>query len=178
MTESRELERVYDGEIVDDEPSWDDYVVAWGNAAGNILINQFRQAKIAANVNRIWGSGSIKTFAKSVGLEKSHVYNFARVWWLFGHFIENGDDEFSRRLESGMLTFSHFIESTYAPDPLEAINEAEDEGLSTRAIKAKNQERKELEHATDERAQTAGTMDCPDCTPCSRCNNERVIPVD
>ncbi len=158
-----ELQRVQDAEIVEEGPSWEEHVSEWTSAAGQVFAGQMRQARVAASVARVYGNGSMEAFAKEVGASRSTVYDYARVWWIYGHIL-------SERPDDSPLTISHYVEASYAPDPLKAIEEAEDEGLTTRQIEKR---RKEPE-ATP---QLITHIICPECSamsPISRCETKEI----
>lgn len=153
-----ELERVYDAEVVEDRPEWELLVSEWANAASQVLIGQLRQARAAAMVQRHYGRASVEKFANEVGCSRSTAYDYARAWSIFGHLYFSEDGQPSGRLDnSGVIGIGHLIEASYSPDPVEVLERAEDEGMTTRQIKA---ERKD---EGKERAQKTETKVCPRC---------------
>lgn len=153
-----ELERVYDAEVVEDRPEWELLVSEWADAASQVLIGQLRQARAAAMVQRHYGRASVEKFANEVGCSRSTAYDYARAWSIFGHLYFSEDGQPSGRLDnSGAIGIGHLIEASYAPDPVEVLERAEDEGMTTRQIKA---ERKQPEQRDVE---TITEVVCPDC---------------
>lgn len=167
-----ELERIYDAEIVEDKPSWEELVSEWTDAGWRVFAGQLRQARAAAAVNRYYGRASMEHFANEVGASKSTVYDYARAYIVFGHLYED-----SGRLEnSGLLTISHLIEASYAPDPVEMLERAEDEGLSSRQIK---RERTESENGSEPQRNVEVVTEfvCPECgavSPMSKVESREV----
>lgn len=166
---TQELERVYEGEVVEDKPDWESLISEWAEGARFAFAGQLRQARAIASVSRYYGRTSIEKFAAEVGCSKSWAYDLCRVWQTYSHRFEDG--EISTRLESP-LGISHYVKASYARDPQAAIEKAEDERQTTRQIEASNQEEKEQEHAGDERAEVVKTMPCP------QCGGEGRVPVE
>lgn len=160
-----ELERVpLEGEVVEEpEVTVNDCIDEWTSAATHVIWGQLRQARAAAKAKELIGKGWAKEFGKQVEVEKTTVYNFARVWWMHGHRIQDGDSGLSARLDSGRITMTNLIKSTYAPDPMKSLNAVEDGGLSTRQQEAMNREEREQEHAEDPRVEEVKTPECPSC---------------
>lgn len=191
-----EIEQVYEGEVVDDgTPGWETLVSEWTSGAAQALVGKLRQARAAANVSRHYGQASMEKFAAEVACGKSKVYDYARVWWIFGHLMTpNADNAFSGRLESGRLSMTQLVELTYAPDPVSSLDVAEDEGLSSRAIRERSkEERRVMEEreasmgSTPHRPVEVTTEVCPDCTGgglcalcgqgvCQKCQGDGVLP--
>lgn len=164
-----ELERVYDvGEIVDDMPSWEELTSEWASGASEAILGQLRQARAAAAVRSVYGESSMEKFAYEVGSSKSTVYNYAKVWWVYGHLLEDGNSQFSKRLESGSLSMTQLLAATKAPDPVAMIEEAEEKNLSSRAIEARIKEEEEPENVE----KVNYTMTCPTC------NGSGEVPVE
>jgi hypothetical protein len=138
MASSPELEAVLDGEIVEERVPWEQIVSEWTEGASEELAGQLRQARAAGTVARDYGRSSMEAFAKDVGCSRSKVYSYARVWQTYGHLV--GTESFSRRLESGRLSISHMIEGTQYPEPVAAIDRAEDEGISARQMERERKE--------------------------------------
>ena len=157
-----ELERVYDGEVIEEGPSWEEHVSEWAEGARQEFAGQLRQARAAASVARHHGRSSMKAFAQEVGASKSKVYDYCRVWWVYGHLFEDGD--FSGRFQT--LGISHYLQALRAPDPSSALEQAEDEGLSVRRLKERIEE---SEH--DGLAEEAKTV------PCDKCDGSGRLPV-
>ena len=151
-----ELERVHDAEPVREGPSWEDLVSEYSEGAQAEFVGQLRQARVFALVARHYGRVSLTEFAKEVGCSKSKAYDWARVWWVFGHAL--GD---SARLENSPLTISHYVEASYAPDPMRMIEAAEDEGLTTRQIEARRKEPEVPEAPRN--VETVEVVACPKC---------------
>jgi hypothetical protein len=160
-----ELQRVpIEPEIVEDGPEWEALVSEWADAGWRVFAGQLRQARAAAAVQRHYGMSSMEKFAQEVGVSKSTVYDYARVYNIYGHLYEDS----SGRLESsGLLDITHLIECSYAPDPIKMLERAEDEGLSSRQIKAERQA-----ESGSRNVQKAETR------VCEACGGSGVVPVD
>lgn len=131
-----DVEQIHEAEIVEESPSWEELVSEWTAGASLALAGQLKQARAAANVQRVYGRKSVEAFAKEVGASKSTVYDYARVWQMYGHLFEDG--EYSGRLET--LSMAQLVEAAYSPDPVTTAERAEDEGLSSRQIRAERRE--------------------------------------
>lgn len=149
-----ELERVRDAEIVEDIPSWEECVSEWSEGASQELIGQLRQARAAASVGRHYGWSSMKQFAGEIGASTGKVYDYAKVWTVYGHIFEDGG-ELSSRLET--LGISHLIKALRAPDPVATAEEAHDEGLSARQIEER------IKTQEEEEAEEVQIKTCPAC---------------
>ena len=165
-----ELQRIpIEPEIVEDKPSWEECISEWTDAGWRVFAGQLRQARAAAAVQRHYGLSSIEKFAQEVGTSKSTIYDYARAWNTYGHLYE-----VSGRLEnSGLLSISHLIEASYAPDPIEMLERAEDEGLSSRQIKRERSE----SHNTPQNVETVTEFICPACgevSPMSKVESREV----
>jgi hypothetical protein len=117
----------------------------------------------AAAFAKSYGKGWVKVFAPEVKAEKSKVYNFGRIGYVFGSLIEDGDPDFSTRMESGLVSMSLLAECTRYEDPIQALDEALDADKSARQLQAENKERKELEAAEETEAETVEEAHCPSC---------------
>jgi hypothetical protein len=149
-----ELERVYDAEIVDDSiPSWEDLVSEFIEGRRYEMHGQLRQARAAASVVTHYGRQSMKAFASEVGKSPSWVYDLARVWHVYGHIFEDGD-ELSGRLET--LGISHLVKSLSAPDPVALAERAHDEGMTTRQVE-------EEARGKENGAEVIDVQECPSC---------------
>lgn len=150
--------------FVPEEIGRETLISAWSFASQNILIEEFRRAKILHKVHTLWGRPGLEDFCREVGCEKSSAYNRLRLWRTYGQAIENGDPEMSTRLDNYGLDISHWIASTYDPYPAEILDEAEVETLTVKAMVARIHERKEVK--TIEEAAQAGkrveVMEAPD----------------
>ena len=153
-----ELERVYDGEVVEEPEGmdWEQATSEWAEGSRQEFVGQLRQARAAASVAKRYGWASMGAFAKEVGCGKSKVYDYARVWVVYGHLFEDG--EFSARLET--RTISHYVKALRAPDPVAFVEESEDEDWSTRRMDEVLEEREIEAHGKPERVETRV---CPTC---------------
>ena len=146
-----EVERVYEGEVVEEtSPPWEQLISEWAEGSRQEFVGQLRQARAAASVVKHYGRGSMKAFAGEVGASKTKVYDYARVWWVYGHLFEDG--EFSGRLETRGI--SHYVACLSAPDPVKMLEESEDEDLSVRQIEERVRVGQEAEQGEPERVQT------------------------
>ena len=174
----RELERVPETvEIVEElqehpEDIWESAINEWSTGASHVIVGQLRQARAAAAVTRVHGTSSMKKFADEVGASKTTVYDYAKVWWIYGHLFEDGQSSLSVRAESGLLNMAQLIKMSRAPDPIKRAEEVED-GTSSRAIEAMNQQEREQEHAEDPRAQTVQVT-----RACEACGGTGEVPVE
>lgn len=159
-----ELEGVHKAEVVVEPESgqgdgyYEEQVSEWAEGSGQAILGNMRCARAAANVARRYGEASLTAFAGDVGRSKSTVYQYARVWRVFGPKLEAGGEWSgdSTRLES--LTMSHLVRAVSAPDPVAAAEEAEDEGLSTRQMEARRKERE-----VPKNVETVVQIVCPAC---------------
>jgi hypothetical protein len=85
-------------------------------------------AAICASVDRKFGQKSIPRFASEIG------YSARRVWELAATYTAWESRERSR---NPALSFQHHAIAARAEEPERAIEEAEDEGLSTRQLAAR-----------------------------------------
>jgi hypothetical protein len=162
-----EIERIQDVEIVEDVPSWEELVGEFAEGRRYEMHGQLRQARAAASVVTHYGRQSIKAFAFEVGKSPSWVYDLARVWHVYGHIFEDGD-ELSSRLET--LGISHLVKSLSAPDPVALAERAHDEGMTTRQVE-------EEARGKEEKAEIAKTMVCPQCGGTGEVPMDEAIPV-
>lgn len=153
-----ELERVYDDvEVVEEQGSdWESCVSEWAEGAHQELAGQLRQCRAAAAVTKRYGLSSMEGFAKDVGCSRSKAYDYAKVWWTYGHLVET--PEFSRRVESGLVTISQMIQGTRDPEPVKAIDRAVDDGISARQM-----ERERKEEGIPENVEVVDLVVCPHC---------------
>lgn len=168
-----ELTRVQDAEVVDGGPSWEEIVSEWSAGAHRVLEGQLRQARAAAAVSRYYGESSMEAFAKEVGASRSTVYDYARVFWVFGHLYFDEEGSPSGRLENpGTTTITRLVDATYAPDPAQALERAEAEDLSGREQKAARKAEQE-----PERVHLITHIVCPACSvasPMNECETREV----
>lgn len=155
---SQEIEYVLDGEVVEEEqgPDWESCVSEWAEGAHQALHGQLRQASAAAAVTKRYGLSSMEAFAKEVGCSRSTAYDYAKVWWTYRHMIET--PEFSRRVESGLVSMSQLVQGTRYPEPVAAIDRAVDDGISGRQM-----ERERKEESVPENVETITNVCCVDC---------------
>lgn len=163
-----EIERVYDAEVVEEPEGmeWQTAVSEWAEGSRQEFVGQLRQARAAALVVRRYGRASIKEFAQEVGSGKSKVYDYCRVWQVYGHLFEDGD--FSGRLETRSI--SHYIAALNAPDPVTLLETSEDEDLSVRQIQERVKVAEEAEHG--------GAEVVTETRACPTCNGSGEIPSD
>lgn len=165
QSETQELERIPDAEIIEEGPSWEEAVSEWAEGSRLELAGQLRQARAAAAVSSHYGTDAMGHFASEVGASKSKVYSYAKVWMVYGHIFEDGS-EISSRLET--LGITHLIKGLAAPDPLTAVEEAHDEGLSTR----------EMEERVRELEEPENTVKVQETRACEACGGTGEVPVD
>lgn len=173
MTEAsleHSLERVYEGEVIEDSEGakLEDFISRWSVTAGKILTQKFEQALILADVHAWGGREAALAFGYRYGdFHKSRVYDYLLVAKKFGPHKD--DEGFSERLDSGLLTMSLLVSCARTPRPMEALDEAEDENLSTRAVNARSREAREQEQIDEAQAsgttvETVSTVTCPRCS--------------
>lgn len=151
-----ELEYVQDAEIVDEGPSWEELTSEWAEGARHELVGQLRQARAAAAVMRTYGTGAMKKFAGEVGASKSKVYDYAKVWAVYGHLFEDGELPASFQTRG----ISHMVAALKDPEPVRMLETSEDEDLSVRQIEERTQDREQAEHGGPERVEA---KECPSC---------------
>lgn len=162
---TQELEVVHTGEVVDPEGDLLQACVSeWASASSQALVAKLRQARAAATYIRerrdqgLAAKDAVEEFASEVKAKKSKVYDYTRVWWIYGHLLEDGHSSFSARVESGVLTMSQLVATTRAKDPVEMLDAVEDDNLSSRAIEARIKEEEEPKNV-----ETIEVVICPHC---------------
>jgi DNA repair exonuclease SbcCD ATPase subunit len=166
-----EVQRVHDPEIIiDSRPSWEDIKTEWTMGAHRKIEGQLRQARAAAVLETHYGLSSVEAFAKEVKVSPSTVYGYGAAWRRL--MLAFGDEaEIYNRLESSPLTITNVLEATRESieDIPRALDEAEDEGLSTRAQKARRRERQEPQNV-----EMVREIVCPSCGEISPMNQVEV----
>lgn len=159
-----EVDTVARGFVPDSEVGRETLISAWSYSSQNILIEEFRRAKILQQVHRQWGRPGLEDFCREVGCEKSSAYNRLRLWRTYGQAIENGDPDMSTRLDNYGLDITHWIASTYDPEPATILDEAEVETLTVRAMVARIHERKEVKaiEEASEAGQSVEVIEAPE----------------
>lgn len=163
---SRELERVYDAEVLEGEvveedqrDLWDYAISEWTTGHYETLKGRLRMARAAAAVRSEYGKGSMKAFADELGAGRSTVYDYARG---YKKLLQSygSHEAVSARLEDAPLTISDVLEATHErPEDIpKQLDKVEVDKPSTR------QQRKEREERT--RPKNVETVDrgtCPHC---------------
>lgn len=170
-----ELEVIRDAEIV--QESEQDILEAciseWTTGAAQAIWGQLRQARAASiyveqrRKQGLTAKDAIEEFGSSVGAKKSKVYNYIRVYTIYGHILEDTHSMLSSRVESGMVSMSELVEKTYAKDPIEAAETPS----SVSEAKAQNQIEKVEEQA--EKSENVRQM-----RACEACGGSGEVPVD
>lgn len=94
---------VLEGEVVE-EPTHEAWVERQARCMAlmeEIRERQWELARELAEVERIWGQGSLSEFARGLKLSKTTAYNYAKVWRAFGEADPSGRPE--------NLFFSHYV---------------------------------------------------------------------
>lgn len=165
---SAELERVYDEAEPREVPVWRQAIAEWRSGAETKLRGQLRQAQAAYMVERHYGEGSMEEFAneEEVNSSRTTVYAYAGAWSkLLAHF--GHADAISERLDDSPLTITNVIEAAKEEDLPRALDEAEDEGMSSRQQKAKRRERSETP-GQGQKVEVIDMVACPHCGGISR----------
>lgn len=157
------LEQIHEGEIVPEgfnPKSWDDHVEYGRQKVQQIKENQLAVGYLAHSVAERWGSKSLQKFASSIGCALSTVYEYRRV---YRAFPDGGPAE---------LDYSHLRTATKAGtangEHIEAANMAAIEGLTTRSLERRIQEKVELDDGEKQgwgkaEDSTGKTRVCPAC---------------
>ena len=155
--EVQELERILDAEIVEDKPSIEDIKAEWTMGAERKLEGQLRQARAAYALQKHYGKASMESFAKEMDKGRSTVYAYAKLYARLLEFFPD-QQQISERLESSPLTISNVMEASKEEDFPKALDEAEDDHLSTRQQEARRKERSEPKNV-----ETITKLACPEC---------------
>ena len=166
-----ELQRIpIEAEIVE-VPSLEEIKSEWTMGASQKLMGQLRQARAAASLEKHYGQGSVEGFAREMYVSPSTVYAYAATWRkLLDAFGEEG--EVYGRLENSPLKISNVMEAVKETDIPKALDEAEDEGLSSR-----QQEARRREKTTPANVETVTEFICPACgevSPMSKVESREV----
>jgi hypothetical protein len=130
----------------------------------------WRMARVAYEmVGRSRGRGAVKSFAAACSVGVDTIYNGARAWRTrldIQQMIEDGKEGVAH---PETLSFSHYVEGSYDPDPFEVLALAEDRGLSSGGVREKVKERKlerakrEIEAGEGRTPETIEATECPEC---------------
>lgn len=101
--------------------SWEDHVSSWFETAQMIEDGLWLRGAIAASLDTKYGTSAIDKFAGEVMLTGRTLRLYKQVYV----FYQNGN-----RFPN--LSWKHHLVAMYAPDPVVALQTAEDEGLSAR----------------------------------------------
>lgn len=135
--------------------SWEEHVETWRALEEVTEDAKWKQAAVAASLTARWGEKGqvIARFAHEVGCSSRRVYDYAVTWKAWA-------SRFGKR--SQILSFHHHTIAARDPDPEEAIEIAEVEGLSTRELAGVVKERR-TRRGSESGAEVVGTMVCPRC---------------
>lgn len=103
--------------------SWEDHVEAWhhfGRVAEGAI---WGRAAVASSLKGRYGEGAIERFAAEVGQTPRRLWQLAEV-----------HEAFAGKVKATSLSFQHHAIALAAPDPAAALEKAEAEGWSTRAL--------------------------------------------
>lgn len=112
-----------DGNLTFAGTSWEEHVEAWREIQESVTEHFWALGAIGDSLARNYGDGDIKRFAQEVGLSQKRIYKLVSTYrgW-------------RGKQRSQMLSFTHHEEALRAPDPVEAIEKAEEEGWSSRQL--------------------------------------------
>lgn len=151
-----ELERVHDAEVVE-EDIWEAAVSEWATGHSEELKGKLRQARAAAAVRTRYGAGSMEAFAQEVGASRSKVYAFAAAYRKLIAWFET-HEEISKRLNDSPLRISNVLEASHEDDVPKALDEAEDEKLTSRQQRARRKEKE-----VPKNVELVEIVTCPRC---------------
>lgn len=135
--------------------AWEDHVNAWMLVSEQIENYRWQLAAIAASLHKRYGENVAGKFASEVGVSAETVRRYARAYRAFSK--ENNENA----QRSPILTLTHHAIAARFADPQKAIEEAEDEQLSTRQMEVRAEaevlpeaERRAVIRIADERKMT------------------------
>ncbi len=105
--------------------SWEDHVQAWTDAEGEVTAGRWKQAAICCSLTTHFGEQSMVQFSQQIGVNFQRVYEYRNAYRLY--------QKFSVRPEN--LDFTHYVLASTAADPVQMLEIAAEESLSTRALK-------------------------------------------
>jgi hypothetical protein len=154
-------------------PTLEELYSEWTLGAHKKLEGQLHQARAAALLSRHYGEGSIEEFAARMNVAAPTVYRYAYLWRRLLEAL-GSEGEIYQRLEHSPLSISTIIEAARFPTEqvAKALDEAEDEGWSSRKTSAIRSERAEqsLREAqesfaleTGKNAEVIELVECPEC---------------
>lgn len=160
--------RVYEGEVHPSAEegfelrSYEDHINAWINEEDDVRKHRWRQCAIASSAVGKFEKNLVKNFARDVGKSIQSIYDDARAYRLRARLPKDyGQPE--------TLSPTHYVEASYDDDPQRMLEEAEDDGLSSEAmrmrVKERKQEKAEEEHgpAGSPLTEVVRMKDCPTC---------------
>ena len=104
--------------------AWEDHVQAWTDAEQTVTEYRWRQAAIANSLTTHYGEGQVEQFAKQIGIHPRRVWEYRAVYQLY-----------QKCDRSQVLDFTHYILASSAPDPIQMLEIAAEECLSTKALR-------------------------------------------
>lgn len=135
--------------------AWEDHVNAWMLVSEQIEDYRWQLAAIAASLHKRYGENVAGKFASEVGVSAETIRRYARAYRAFSK--ENNENA----QRSPILTLTHHAIAARFNDPQKAIEEAEDEQLSTRQMEVRAEaevlpeaERRAVIRVADERKMT------------------------
>ncbi len=146
---------IVDGPTVHGERLLDEHEISseWTTGSSQVMGGALRMARAAEHA-RV--RGTLDSLTKELRVGKTWAYNLAAVWRKCGAQVLDGT--FSTRLESS-LSITHLVVALRADNLGQALDMAEDEGLTPSQLKARLDE--------DERPRNTEHVEC---VVCPRCN--------
>lgn len=102
-----------------------DHIAIWRDIDGKVESAQWAMAAIAASLTTKYGESDIVDFAKAVNRSPGYVWKMARTWKFWADAEKCPQGHFSD------LTFTHHVRAITHSDPIEAMNVAKEQGLSS-----------------------------------------------
>ena len=123
-----DVQHVQDVQVIegDEQRSFEDRVQAFMDREIRVLDDRFRNAREVAEVQVVYGAGSIEAFAKEVGIARPTAYNYRGVWEMFG------DDWLNGTLDQNQY-WTHYVTTVRrlrAEDQRQSIEDSSSEGRS------------------------------------------------
>ncbi len=129
---------------------WNEHVETARALIESLDNHRWHLAAVCASVDTKYGEESLSQFASEIGMSTRTVYSYAQTY-----------RGFESRKRSQILSFHHHTIAVRAEDPEKAIEEAEDEELSTRELESR-----------------ISGKEAEPMEKCPTCNGRGRIPVD
>lgn len=101
-----------------------EHIEVWREIDGQVESAQWAMSAIAASLTTKYGEGDVKKFAEAVNRTPGYIYKMARTYRFYSDRQKCPQGHFSD------LTFSHHVRALTHPEPVEALQVAQDQGLS------------------------------------------------